>query len=79
MSGCAAVACSRHARSLQSLASPKPPSTSGAAKGSSQNATSDSLNRGLWKHPVRQTILKGCGGRDARPARLISITAQSPE
>jgi hypothetical protein len=40
---------------------------------------SDHLNRGLWTLPAQQTILKGCGGRDARAARLISITAQSPE
>jgi DNA invertase Pin-like site-specific DNA recombinase len=39
----------------------------------------DSLNRGLWEIPSGQTIRKGCGGRGARPARLISITAQSPE
>jgi DNA invertase Pin-like site-specific DNA recombinase len=35
----------------------------------------DSLNRGLWEIPPGQTILKGCGGRGARPARLVSITA----
>src|SRR5260370_14686218 len=40
---------------------------------------SDHLNRGLWTLPAQQTILKGCGGRDARAARLISIAAQSPE
>jgi predicted transcriptional regulator len=39
----------------------------------------DSMNRGLWEIPSGQTILKGCGGRGARPARLISIAAQSPE
>jgi len=39
----------------------------------------DSLNRGLWEIPSGQTIRKGCGGRSARPARLISIAAQSPE
>jgi hypothetical protein len=37
------------------------------------------LNRGLWTLPAQQTILKGCGARDARAARLISIAAQSPE
>jgi hypothetical protein len=39
----------------------------------------DSLNRGLWEITKSQTIRKGCGGRGARPARLISIAAQSPE
>jgi DNA invertase Pin-like site-specific DNA recombinase len=39
----------------------------------------DSLNRGLWEIPPGQTILKGCGGRGARPARLVSITALSAE
>ena len=37
----------------------------------------DSLNRGLWEIPPGQTIQKGCGGRGARPARLVSITAPS--
>ncbi|MBR1087664.1 hypothetical protein JQ621_09265 [Bradyrhizobium manausense] len=40
---------------------------------------SDLLNRGLWALPVQQTILKGCGGRGARPARLVPITAPSSE
>jgi len=40
---------------------------------------SDNLNRGLWTLPTQQTILKGCGGRGARAARLRSIAAQSPE
>ena len=40
---------------------------------------SDNLNRGLWALPVQQTILKGCGGRGARPARLVPITAPSSE
>jgi DNA invertase Pin-like site-specific DNA recombinase len=39
----------------------------------------DSLNRGVWEIPPGQTILKGCGGRGARPARLVSITAPSAE
>ena len=39
----------------------------------------DSLNRGLWGFPMQQTILKGRGGRRARPARLIPITAPSSE
>jgi DNA invertase Pin-like site-specific DNA recombinase len=39
----------------------------------------DTLNRGLWEVPPGQTILKGCGGRDARPARLASITTPSTE
>jgi DNA invertase Pin-like site-specific DNA recombinase len=38
---------------------------------------SDNLNRGLWKLPAQQTILRGCGGRGARPARLVPITAPS--
>jgi DNA invertase Pin-like site-specific DNA recombinase len=36
---------------------------------------SDNLNRGLWTLPAQQTIVRGCGGRGARPARLIPITA----
>jgi DNA invertase Pin-like site-specific DNA recombinase len=40
---------------------------------------SDSLTRGLWEIPAGQTILKGCGGRGARPARLIPIAALQPE
>ncbi len=40
---------------------------------------SDSLTRGLWEIPAGQTILKGCGGRGARPAQLIPITALQPE
>jgi DNA invertase Pin-like site-specific DNA recombinase len=40
---------------------------------------SDNLNRGLWTLPAQQTILKGCGGRGARAARLRAIAAQSPE
>jgi hypothetical protein len=40
---------------------------------------SDSLSRGLWEIPPGQTILKGCGGRSARPARLASISAPPPE
>jgi hypothetical protein len=39
----------------------------------------DTLNRGLWEVPPGQTILKGCGGRGARPARLASIKTPSPE
>lgn len=39
----------------------------------------DNLNRGLWQLPSDQTILRGCGGRRARPARLIPITAPSTE
>jgi DNA invertase Pin-like site-specific DNA recombinase len=35
---------------------------------------SDSLHRGLWEVPPDQTVLKGCGGRGARPARLAPIT-----
>jgi DNA invertase Pin-like site-specific DNA recombinase len=38
---------------------------------------SDNLNRGLWTVPAQQTILRGHGGRGARPARLIPITAPS--
>jgi DNA invertase Pin-like site-specific DNA recombinase len=36
---------------------------------------SDNLNRGPWTLPAQQTIVRGCGGRGARPARLIPITA----
>jgi hypothetical protein len=35
----------------------------------------DNLNRGLWTLPQHQTIIKGCGGRSAKPARLVPITA----
>jgi len=38
---------------------------------------SDSLSRGLWDVPPDQTILKGCGGRGARPARLLPVGAPS--
>src|SRR5271163_1227879 len=38
---------------------------------------SDSLSRGLWDVPPDQTILKGCGGRGARPARLLPVSAPS--
>lgn len=37
---------------------------------------SDNLTRGLWEVPQGQTIVKGCGGRGARHARLVPITAQ---
>jgi DNA invertase Pin-like site-specific DNA recombinase len=40
---------------------------------------SDTLSRGLWEIPAGQTILKGCGGRGARPAQLIPITTLQPE
>jgi DNA invertase Pin-like site-specific DNA recombinase len=36
---------------------------------------SDNLRRGLWELPSEQTIIKGCGGRGARSARLSPITA----
>ena len=39
----------------------------------------DELKRGLWQLPSDQIILKGRGGKAARPARLIPITAQTPE
>jgi DNA invertase Pin-like site-specific DNA recombinase len=39
----------------------------------------DELKRGLWQLPPDQTILKGCGGKAPRPARLIPITAQVSE
>ncbi len=39
----------------------------------------DSLNRGLWEIPEGQTIIKGCGGRGARRARKVAITAPSTE
>jgi hypothetical protein len=35
---------------------------------------SDTLNRGLWEVPRGKTIIKGCGGRGARPARLVACT-----
>jgi DNA invertase Pin-like site-specific DNA recombinase len=38
---------------------------------------SDSLSRGLWEVPPDKAILKGCGGRGARPARLLPISAPS--
>src|SRR5262245_45269488 len=38
---------------------------------------SDTLNRGLWEVPQGKTIIKGCGGRGARPARLVPISASS--
>ncbi len=34
----------------------------------------DNLQRGLWEVPPDQTVLKGCGGRGARPARLSPIS-----
>ena len=40
---------------------------------------SDSLCRGLWEVPPDQTVLKGCGGRGARPARLSPISAPISE
>lgn len=40
---------------------------------------SDSLTRGLWELPPEQTVIKGCGGRGARPARLAPLAAPSPE
>jgi DNA invertase Pin-like site-specific DNA recombinase len=40
---------------------------------------SDSQSRGLWELPPDQTILKGCGGRGARPARLSPINAPTSE
>lgn len=36
---------------------------------------SDSLNRGLWDIPSDRTVAKGCGGRGARPARLVTSNA----
>jgi len=36
---------------------------------------SDNLHRGLWELPSGHTIIKGCGGRGARHARLSPITA----
>jgi len=34
----------------------------------------DNLHRGLWEVPPGQAVLKGCGGRGARPARLSPIS-----
>ena len=39
----------------------------------------DSLNRGLWELPQGQTIARGCGGRGARRARAVTISAPSTE
>ena len=39
----------------------------------------DSLNRGLWEIPKGQTIIKGCGGRGARRAHIMAISALSTE
>jgi hypothetical protein len=39
----------------------------------------DKLNRELWEVPPGQMILKGCGGRGARPARLEPISAPNAE
>ena len=39
----------------------------------------DSLNRGLWEIPQDHTIVKGCGGRGARRARTVTISAPSTE
>jgi hypothetical protein len=40
---------------------------------------SDTLNRGLWEVPPGKTIMRGCGGRGARPARLVAISESSSE
>jgi DNA invertase Pin-like site-specific DNA recombinase len=40
---------------------------------------SDSLRRGLWDVPPGQIVLKGCGGRGARPARLSPISVPITE
>jgi DNA invertase Pin-like site-specific DNA recombinase len=40
---------------------------------------SDNCNRGLWELPSDHTIIKGCGGRGARHARLSPITAPLTE
>ena len=39
----------------------------------------DSLNRGLWQIPQGQIIIKGCGGRGARGARMVAISASATE
>ena len=39
----------------------------------------DELKRGLWQLPPDQTILRGCGGKAPRPARLVPITVQVSE
>lgn len=39
----------------------------------------DNLQRGLWEMPPDQTVLKGCGGRGARPARLSPISPSISE
>jgi len=40
---------------------------------------SDNCNRGLWELPSDHTIIKGCGGRGARYARLSPSTAPLTE
>ncbi len=40
---------------------------------------SDALARGLWDVPSDMTIVKGCGGRGARPARLGPIDVLKSE
>lgn len=42
-------------------------------------STTDSLNRGLWEIPQGHTIIKGCGGRSARRASTVAISAPSTE
>ena len=39
----------------------------------------DELKRGLWQLPPDQTILKGCGGKAPRQARLVPFTVQVSE
>jgi len=39
----------------------------------------DNLNRGLWEIPSGHTVLKGCGGRGAKPARLAPMTTPLTE
>jgi DNA invertase Pin-like site-specific DNA recombinase len=39
----------------------------------------DQLTRGLWQLPPDHIVLKGRGGKTARPARLVPATTQTPE
>jgi DNA invertase Pin-like site-specific DNA recombinase len=50
-----------------------------ARQGLIKKCYSDTLNRGLWEVPSGTTIIKGRGGRGARPARLTAISVSSSE
>ena len=44
-----------------------------------QKCYTDSLNRGLWRIPEDQIILKGHGGRGPHPARLAPVVPSGSE